>query len=156
MPKGERRNLPHTAMCGILFLLHAAIPLYGEARDAFEEVFDKLKAMDAARGAASEAEVRQWREEKRLPFPDYDFAERAEMAGTLPFPPEDSPDYRPSLPRPAGEQPIASGGTRRRDWLRRRGEGDGTDELSASQRRTRRPRRASTAAIPSSCGSRQS
>ena len=54
MPKGERRNLPHTAMCGILFLLHAAIPRYGEARDAFEEVFDKLKAMDAARGAAEE------------------------------------------------------------------------------------------------------
>ena len=39
------------------------------------------RGVDAARGPATEAEVRQWREEKRLPFPDYDFAERAEMAG---------------------------------------------------------------------------
>ena len=50
--------------------------------------FTRDAGVDVVRGAASEAEVRLWREEKRLPFPDYDFAERAEMAGTLPFPPE--------------------------------------------------------------------
>ena len=76
--------------------------------------FTRDTGVDAARGAASEAEVRQWREEKRLPFPDYDFAERAEMAGTLPFPPEDSPDYRPSPPpsatlgRPRGHAQAAA------------------------------------------------
>ena len=54
--------------------------------------------VDLARGAQAEAEVRQWREEQRLPFPEYDFAEQAEMAGTMPFPPEGSPDYRPAPP----------------------------------------------------------
>lgn len=37
-------------MCGILFLLQAAMPRYGEARDAFEEAFERLKTMNAARG----------------------------------------------------------------------------------------------------------
>jgi MscS family membrane protein len=72
--------------------------------------------IDTARGEQTEGEVRQWREEQRLPFPDYDFAERAEMAGTLPFPPEGSPDFRPSPPRQADERPVANGGTRRRGW----------------------------------------
>ena len=31
-------------------------------------------------------------------FPEYDFAERAELAGTIPFPAEGSPDYRPTPP----------------------------------------------------------
>ncbi len=57
--------------------------------------------IDTARGTATEAEVQQWREENRLPFPEYDFAERAEMAGTMPFPPEGSPDFRPAPPRAA-------------------------------------------------------
>ncbi|MGD9512300.1 MAG: hypothetical protein AB7O95_15385, partial [Geminicoccaceae bacterium] len=29
------------------------------------------------------------------PFPNYDYAERAEMASTIPFPSPESPDYRP-------------------------------------------------------------
>lgn len=78
--------------------------------------------IDTARSDATEAEVRQWREENRLPFPDYDFAERAEMADTLPFPPEGSPDHRPSPPRPADERPVGNDSARRRGWptLRRR------------------------------------
>ena len=56
------------------------------------------RGIDAARGAETEAEVDQWREEKRLPFPNYDFAEQAELEGTIPFPPEGSPDYRPTAP----------------------------------------------------------
>ena len=66
--------------------------------------------VDAARGAATEAEVRHWREEQRLPFPDYDFAERAEMEDTLPFPPEGSPD--PTGP-PPGPQAKAEPNARR-------------------------------------------
>ncbi len=61
--------------------------------------------IDSVRGEESEAEVRRWREERRLPFPDYDFAERAEMADTLPFPPEGSPDHRPPPPRQTGKPP---------------------------------------------------
>ena len=64
--------------------------------------------VDLARGAQAEAEVRQWREEKRLPFPEYDFAEQAEMAGTMPFPPEGSPDYRPAPP-PKPPAPAEAG-----------------------------------------------
>ena len=76
-----------------------------------------------ARGEATEAEVRQWREEKRLPFPDFDFAERAEMEDTMPFPPEGSPDYRPIPPRRPDGQSVARRETRRRGWpaLLRRG-----------------------------------
>ena len=103
--------------------------------------FTRDAGVDAARGAASEAEVRQWRDEKRLPFPEYGFAERAEMAGTLPFPSEDSPDYRPSPPRPAaathrewGDAPARLAASPR--------EGAGNDELSGGQRPTRWPRRA--------------
>jgi MscS family membrane protein len=62
--------------------------------------------IDTARGSATEAEVQQWREENRLPFPEYDFAERAEMTGTMPFPPEGSPDFRPALPRAADTPPM--------------------------------------------------
>ena len=63
----------------------------------------KDRGIDQQRGLATEAEVARWREERRLPFPDYDFAERAEMEDTLPFPPPESPDYRP---------PAAAGDTR--------------------------------------------
>ena len=52
-----------------------------------------------ARAAKPRRRSSQWREEKRLPFPEYDFAERAEMAGTMPFPAEGSPDFRPAPPR---------------------------------------------------------
>ena len=85
--------------------------------------FTRDTGVDAARGEATRAEVRQWRDEKRLPFPDYDFAERAEMADTMPFPPEGSPDYRPAPPRRPDEQPVVSRRTRRRGWpaLLRRG-----------------------------------
>jgi MscS family membrane protein len=81
--------------------------------------------LDDARAEEAEAEVRRWREEKRLPFPEFDFAERAEMADTLPYPPEGSPDFQPS--RPQIPPPRDSGDTlkRRLSWpklLRRRKE----------------------------------
>ena len=58
--------------------------------------FSRDTGLDGARSEEAEAEVRRWREEKRLPFPEFDFAERAEMADTLLFPPEGSPDSQPS------------------------------------------------------------
>jgi MscS family membrane protein len=58
--------------------------------------FSRDPGLDGARSEDAEAEVRRWREEKRLPFPEFDFAERAEMADTLLFPPEGSPDFQPS------------------------------------------------------------
>ncbi len=60
--------------------------------------FSRDTGVDGARAQAAEGEVRQWREEKRLPFPEFDFAERAEMTDILPFPPEGSPDFRPNPP----------------------------------------------------------
>ena len=48
--------------------------------------FTRDTGVDAGRGEATEAEVRQWREEQRLPFPDFDFAERVEMEDTHTLP----------------------------------------------------------------------
>jgi MscS family membrane protein len=58
--------------------------------------FSRDTGLDGGRAEEAEAEVCRWREEKRLPFPEFDFAERAEMADTLLFPPEGSPDFQPS------------------------------------------------------------
>jgi MscS family membrane protein len=87
--------------------------------------FGRDPGVDVARGELSEAEVRQWRAESRLPFPEFDFAERAEMADTLAFPPEGSPDYRPTSPPDADVQAHGEGGGRGSGWpalLRRRKE----------------------------------
>ncbi|MFO1038963.1 MAG: mechanosensitive ion channel family protein [Geminicoccaceae bacterium] len=51
--------------------------------------------IDRAQGEASAEEVRTWKRQGRYPFPEFDFAEAAEMADTIPFPPEGSPDHRP-------------------------------------------------------------
>ncbi len=85
--------------------------------------FSRDGGVDGARTEAAEAEVRRWREEKRLPFPEFDFAERAEMTDTLPFPPEGSPDFQPSPepsppPRDAGDRLKRHSGWRK--LLRRR------------------------------------
>jgi MscS family membrane protein len=87
--------------------------------------FGRDPGVDAARAEETEAEVRQWRDEKRLPFPEFDFAERAEMADTLAFPPESSPDYRPAPPPDADGQARGKDGGREPGWpalLRRRKE----------------------------------
>jgi MscS family membrane protein len=77
--------------------------------------FTRDGSVDAVHGQAMEAEVRQWREERRLPFLEYDFTERAEMADTIAFPPEGSPDYRPNPPRQVTPQQTLSG--EKRGWL---------------------------------------
>ena len=90
--------------------------------------FTRDAGVDVSRGEATEAEVRQWREEKRLPFPDFEFGERVDMEDTIPFPSEGSPDYRPTPPRRPDGQAVASWETRRRGWpaLLRRGKEPGT------------------------------
>jgi MscS family membrane protein len=85
--------------------------------------FGRDPGVDVARGEQNEAEVRRWRAENRLPFPDFEFAERAEMADTLAFPPEGSPDYRPTAPADADGQARDERGERKQGWpalLRRR------------------------------------
>lgn len=62
--------------------------------------FSRDSGLNMERGKVSTAEVQRWRDEKRMPFPDFDFAERAEMSGTIPFPSESSPDYRPPAKQP--------------------------------------------------------
>ena len=57
--------------------------------------FARDTGLDTDRGRELERLVAKWREEKRLPFPEFAVAERAEMMDTLPFPPPESPDYQP-------------------------------------------------------------
>jgi len=74
--------------------------------------FGRDPGVDVARAGETEAEVRQWRDERRLPFPDFDYAERVEMADTLEFPPEGSPDHRSTPPADAEAQARRKGGKR--------------------------------------------
>ena len=64
--------------------------------------FGRDPGVDVARGELAEAEVRQWRAENRLPFPEFDYAERVEMSDTLAFPPEGPPS---GFPRPSCSSP---------------------------------------------------
>lgn len=88
------------------------------------------RGIDPERGRETEDEVAHWRETKRLPFPNYDYAERAEMASTIPFPPPESPDYRPPEPpnqsRTAGLARGADNAPLWRRWFRRGGRGAGS------------------------------
>ena len=73
--------------------------------------------LDAERGAEAEARVGQWRSEDRLPFPEFDAEERRELADSLEYPPEGSPDYRPRGPSESEpEEPAARSRSR---WFRR-------------------------------------
>lgn len=65
--------------------------------------------VDAKRGEVTEAEVRRWRVENRLPFPEFDYAEQVEMTDTLAFPPEGSPDHRSIPPARANARAPGDG-----------------------------------------------
>jgi MscS family membrane protein len=85
--------------------------------------FSRDTGVDGARAEEAEAEVRRWRNEKRLPFPEFDFAERAEMADTLLFPPEGSPDFQPSRQQSPPQRGTGDTVKRHSSWpklLRRR------------------------------------
>lgn len=51
--------------------------------------------IDAERTRTAEDEVARWRDELRLPFPDYPEELRYELKGKLDYPPPGSPDHRP-------------------------------------------------------------
>ena len=63
--------------------------------------FGRDDGLDADRTQAAEAQVRQWREEGRLPFPNFPAKQAAELRGSLIYPPPGSPD-----------QPLPAGGAR--------------------------------------------
>jgi MscS family membrane protein len=58
---------------------------------------ERSHGLDAALTEAAETEVARWRNEDRLPFPDFDERMRSELSNTLDYPPEGSPG------RPAGK-----------------------------------------------------
>lgn len=60
--------------------------------------------VDAARAGEAEAEVGRWRDENRLPFPDFTAAEREQMRDCVPYPPPGAPGAgsgTPPAPPPA-------------------------------------------------------
>ena len=79
--------------------------------------------VDAARGEEAEARVAQWRDENRLPFPEFEGEQRRQLTDVLDYPPKGSPDYRPR-PEPSeeesGPQPAARGRSAWSRVLRRR------------------------------------
>ncbi|MGQ3673953.1 mechanosensitive ion channel family protein [Xanthobacter sp. TB0139] len=73
--------------------------------------------MDGRQVAEAEETVQKWRDEERLPFPDFSAEDRAQVSNTLAFPPEGAP--RSSTQEAAAPH---SGRTRRTFWgLARRG-----------------------------------
>lgn len=62
---------------------------------------ERATRADAERTTAAEAMVERWRKENRLPFPNHDEQYRFELASTLDYPPEGSPQVRSKRPRPA-------------------------------------------------------
>ncbi len=62
--------------------------------------------LDAKLVEAAEAEVQQWRNEGRLPFPDMSDQRRQQLKGTLDFPPAGSPQGPPLHPRAVPNPPA--------------------------------------------------
>jgi MscS family membrane protein len=54
------------------------------------------KGLDIKRGSEAEAQVEQWRDSGKLPFPEFGGQEREQLENTLDYPPEGSPDYQPT------------------------------------------------------------
>jgi MscS family membrane protein len=63
---------------------------------------------DANGAKAAEAQVRKWREEGRLPFPDFSPEQKKQIRGSLVYPPEGSPPLTPK----SNQGPLATGGAR--------------------------------------------
>ncbi len=75
-------------------------------------------AVDTARREEAEALVGQWRDEDRLPFPEFAGEQRRQLTDVLDYPPEGSPDHRPR-PDPSGEEPEPRPADRARaPWTR--------------------------------------
>jgi len=54
--------------------------------------FGRDDGLDEKRAEAAEAQVRQWRQEGRLPFPNFSSEQRRQMRGGVVYPPPGSPD----------------------------------------------------------------
>ncbi len=63
--------------------------------------------LDAEHGEAAKAEVAKWRDENKLPFPEFDGDQRAGLQDSLDYPPAGSPHHQPRLDH-ANEAPPSS------------------------------------------------
>jgi MscS family membrane protein len=54
--------------------------------------FGRDSGLDADKTEVAEAQVRQWRDEGRLPFPNFSPEQMQHFLGTLTYPPSGSPD----------------------------------------------------------------
>lgn len=70
------------------------------------------RGSDAERAAEAEARVRQWREENRLPFPNFTVEEIDAASNTLAYPPEGAPQ----IARQVAEGELAERRRRRSFW----------------------------------------
>ena len=50
------------------------------------------RGIDETRSGNASEEVRQWRDQGRLPFPNFSEDEKSRLQGTIPYPPPGSPD----------------------------------------------------------------
>jgi len=79
--------------------------------------FARDNGLDTDRTEVAEAQVRQWRDEGRLPFPDFSPEQVQQMRGAVAYPPPGSPEASPAQSSPAtpsAEESI-SAKTRRDD-----------------------------------------
>jgi len=53
--------------------------------------FGRDNGLDACRTSAAETQVQSWRDEGRLPFPDFAPEQKDQLRGSLVYPPEGSP-----------------------------------------------------------------
>src|SRR5262249_55049445 len=65
--------------------------------------FARDSGLDADRARAAEAQVRQWRQEGLLPFPNFSPEQARRMRASLAYPPPGSPD-QPVAKREPGDQ----------------------------------------------------
>jgi MscS family membrane protein len=70
--------------------------------------FARDDGLDATRAGAAEAQVRNWRKEGRLPFPDFSPEQKNQIRGSLVYPHAGSPEVTPK----ANQDPPAPGGAR--------------------------------------------
>ena len=66
--------------------------------------FARDGGVDASRTASAEAQVRQWREAGRLPFPNFSPEQMAQLRGAVLYPPPGSPEASTTGPEPDHSQ----------------------------------------------------
>jgi len=74
-------------------------------------------ALDAERGENAEQQVEHWRQQKKLPFPEFAEEERNQLSDTLHYPPEGSPDhYKEPDIKPLAESQLSEA-SRLKRWM---------------------------------------